>query len=116
MCIGIIIAIAGLPRHIHVLINLLGLSVSLQHASENTCAPHPDNLDWQTGVRCTLAFTMSSVTTLALSGITSVHSGARMNSLHYYYVQFTTLETYSSTWIVWSGKGLNDNPHKFIPA
>lgn len=49
---------------IKVLVDLLGISVTLEEATQNTDASHPENLAAKTGLTGTTTLTDASVTTL----------------------------------------------------
>eukprot|EP00055_Hartaetosiga_balthica_P018415 m.134203 g.134203 ORF g.134203 m.134203 type:complete len:209 (+) comp9526_c0_seq1:172-798(+) len=66
---------------IQMAIDLLGLSVLLQKAAEDTLSSHPENLHWHTSVGGTLALTMTSVSTLTASLGMSQCTGTRMDNL-----------------------------------
>jgi hypothetical protein len=48
-------------------INLLGLAVLLQETTKDTHASHPEEFHGHSRVRCTLALSVATVTTLAAS-------------------------------------------------
>jgi len=66
---------------VHVLVDLLGVAVALEHATQDARAPDPDDLDGQARVAGTLALTSALVATLADGGITAVLAGAGVHGL-----------------------------------
>lgn len=52
---------------VQVTIDLLGFAVFLQQATKDTHTSHPEEFHWSTSVRCSLALTISTMTTLSAS-------------------------------------------------
>ena len=61
---------------VDVLVDLLGVTVLDQEASEDSLAAHPQDLDGHTGVLGTLSFTVASVSALALGLVHALAAGA----------------------------------------
>lgn len=66
---------------VHVLINLAGITVLAQHATEDTHATHPDHTARHTGFTGTTAFADTRVTSLALGLGDLTDTGSRVNLL-----------------------------------
>ena len=64
---------------VHVTVNLLGLSVRLEHTSEDSESTQPDGLGWHTSVGSTLSFTKSHVSALLSFGVPLVGTGSGMH-------------------------------------
>lgn len=57
-------------------VDLAGLSVLAEQASQDSLAAHPDDLCWHTGLLGTLSLTKTGVTTLVLGLMHGLHAGS----------------------------------------
>jgi hypothetical protein len=64
---------------VDVAVDLLGVTVSLEEATEDTSAAHSEDAGRHTGVASTTAATSSSVTSLALLSFVALYAGARVH-------------------------------------
>ena len=59
---------------VHVLVNLLVISIFLQQSSEDSLSSHPDHLCWHSGVLGSLSFTETVMSSLSPGFVISLHS------------------------------------------
>ena len=64
---------------VHVLVDLLGLAVLAEQATEDTLTSHPQNLVGHAGLARTVALTGTLVATLSLGGEPSARAGLRVH-------------------------------------
>jgi hypothetical protein len=64
---------------VDVTVDFLGVTISLEEATEDTSAAHGENAGGHTGVASTTAATSTGVTSLALLGFVTLYAGARVH-------------------------------------
>jgi hypothetical protein len=64
---------------VDVAVDLFGVTVSLEEATEDTSAAHGEDTGGHTGVASTTAATSTGVTSLALLGFVALYAGARVH-------------------------------------
>jgi hypothetical protein len=69
----------GVQTMVHVLVDLLGVTIPTEQSTENASAAHPDELTGHTGVASTLPGSHTVVATLALGSVPRLRAGARMD-------------------------------------
>jgi len=70
---------AGVHAMVHVLVDLLGVTIPTEQSTENTSAAHPDELSGHTGVLSSLPGTSALMATLALGSVPRLRAGARVD-------------------------------------
>ena len=65
---------------VDVLVDLLGITVLLQHSSKNSKSSHPNDLEWESGVGSTTSLSVSGVSSLGLGFLSKLNTGSGMNS------------------------------------
>ena len=66
---------------VHVLVDLVGLTVLSQQTTKDTNAAHPEELLRDTGVHGTTALTVTSVVTASLGVVTNMHASTGVHQL-----------------------------------
>jgi len=70
---------AGVHAMVHVLVDLLGVSIPTEKSTENTGAAHPDELGGHTGVAGTLSASHTLMATLTLGSVPRLRARARVD-------------------------------------
>ena len=65
---------------VQVFVDFSGLTIFLEKTTEDTDTADPENLEWNSGIGGTTAFTLTSVTSLSLGSKTSLDARARVNN------------------------------------
>ena len=67
---------------VHFLVDLLGITISLEETTEDAESAHPDDLDWHTGISGTLSLSLADVTTLIINQNISIESINKLSKDH----------------------------------